>query len=312
MQQQQLTEDETGIASVKVNSKVAYTLQQFVDKATQTLTRTEDAVNDDNYEHYTLGQKIDLFQSMLADQQEQKDQQQQAEVNCIEQDRVTPISTTEDTVALELAKLFDDDPTDLNALFGIEIESSLTAIEGPVLNDAGRQLASPATPQSVPHRIEYSDLRNSRWPCELYAQRRRLNACLVRLLDADWRCEDDLRYKFHMLFGEDSDDEFSTHITSPSIDLVDEVLLSSCILRIRPWIVRHLMMPLQEGLIANRFLFKKLAKMLANSIVQINPYASERQVRLAVEQLFCLQPGGVQCARDLESLPTVFVERFEN
>lgn len=309
MQQQQLAEDETVIGSVKVNSKVAYTL--FVDKATQTLARTEDAVNDDNYEHYTLGQKIDLFQTRLSEQQEHKEQQQQSEVNCIEQDRATPLSTTEDMVALELAKLFDDEPTDLNALFGIEIESSLATNERPVLNDASRELASPATPQNVPNRSENCDLRNSRWPCELYAQRRRLNACLVRLLDADWRCEDDLRYKFHMLFGEDSDDEFATHISSPSIDLVDEVLLASCILRIRPWIVRHLMMPLQEGLIANRFLFKKLAKILANSIVQINPYASERQVRLAVEQLFCMQPGGVQSARDLDSLPTVFVERFE-
>lgn len=309
MQQQQLAEDETVIASVKVNSQVAYTL--FVDKATQTLTRTEDAVNGDNYEHYTLGQKIDLFQTRLAEQQEHQEQQQQTEVNCIEKDQGTPISSTEDTVALELAKLFDDDPTDLNALFGIDIESSLATNERPVLNDASRELASPASPQNVPHRIENCDLRNSRWPCELYAQRRRLNACLVRLLDADWRCEDDLRYKFHMLFGEDSDDEFATHISSPSIDLVDEVLLASCILRIRPWIVRHLMMPLQEGLIANRFLFKKLAKMLANSIVQINPYASERQVRLAVEQLFCMQPGGVQSARDLDTLPTVFVERFE-
>lgn len=308
MQKQQLIEEETITAS----PKVAYTLRKFVDKATQTFTKTEVAVNGDKYENYTLGQKIDLFQTRLTEQQEMQERQQGPQVNCVEQDPATPLSMTEDAVALELAKLFDDDPTDLNALFGIEVESTHATTERPEVKDTARQVASPATPQTVPQRVDNFDLRNSRWPCELYAQRRRLNSCLVRLLDADWRREDELRYKFHVLFGEDSDDEFATHISSPSIDLVDEVLLASCILRIRPWIVRYLMMPLQEGLIANRFLFKKLAKMLANNIVQINPYPSERQVRLAVEQLFCMQPGGVQCASDLDSLPAVFVERFES
>ncbi|KAH8420926.1 hypothetical protein KR222_009845, partial [Zaprionus bogoriensis] len=308
---------------------VANGLQQFVDKATQTTT-TKDLVNGDDYQDYTLCQKIDLFQSRLAQQEEaqEREQQQREQQQQLEQLReqqqqqqeklsqvaaqpaASPASSTEDAVAQELAKLFDDEPTDLNALFGIEIATSESTA---LLRDSARLMASPATPPTMrAHNASSNncDLRQSRWPCELYAQRRRLNACLVQLLDADWRCEDALRYKFHMLFGEDSDDEFATQICSPSIDLVDEVLLASCILRIRPWIVRHLMRPLQEGLIANRFLFKKLAKLLANSIVQLNPYASERQVRLAVEQLFCQQPRGVQCAQDLETLPAVFVERF--
>ncbi|KAH8399589.1 hypothetical protein KR215_004123, partial [Drosophila sulfurigaster] len=319
MQRQQIEQDNDD----DVEDAAMKRREQFVDKSTQTAALIEGMPNgdgehneDDNYTSYTLCQKIDLFQSRLAEH-ETKQQQQQSELQVNgQQPMASPASSIEDTVSQELAKLFDDEPTDLNALFGIEIEAN---------TDELKEFKEAATPQEKPTTSpDYTlplpahinnqqvDLRHSRWPCELYAQRRRLNACLVRLLDADWRCEDTLRYKFHMLFGEDSDDEFATEISSPSIDLVDEVLLASCILRIRPWIVHHLMRPLQEGLIANRFLFKKLAKMLANNIVLINPYSSERQVKQAVEQLFCIQPRGVQCELDLELLPSVFVERFES
>ncbi|XP_034116988.2 uncharacterized protein LOC117576385 [Drosophila albomicans] len=320
MQRQQIEQDNDydDVEDVAMKSR-----QQFVDKSTQTAALIEGMPNgegehneDDNYTSYTLCQKIDLFQSRLVEH-ETKQQQQQSELQVNgKQPMASPASSIEDTVSQELAKLFDDEPTDLNALFGIEIEAN---------TDELKEFKETTTPQQKPttspdytlplpahSNNQQVDLRHSRWPCELYAQRRRLNACLVRLLDADWRCEDALRYKFHMLFGEDSDDEFATEISSPSIDLVDEVLLASCILRIRPWIVHHLMRPLQEGLIANRFLFKKLAKMLANNIVLINPYSSERQVKQAVEQLFCIQPRGVQCELDLELLPSVFVERFES
>ncbi|XP_064550035.1 uncharacterized protein LOC135436381 [Drosophila montana] len=311
MQQQQIVEDTTTAKAPKANPGIVHAPQQLVDKATQTTSVPNDEQND-NYTSYTLSQKIDLFQSQLAELECKK--QLPAEFNGNERP-ATPMSSTEDEVAQELAKLFDDEPTDLNAIFGLEIETTegTDQLQKPLATAAQpKALPSPATPLTVPYSKSFSDLRNSPWPCELYAQRRRLNACLVRLLDADWRCEDALRYKFHTLFGEDSDDEFATHITSPSIDLVDEVLLASCILRIRPWIVRHLMRPLQEGLIANRFLFKKVAKMLANNIVLINPYASERQVKQAVEHMFCIQPRGVQSALDLESLPPVFVERFDS
>ncbi|XP_030565813.1 uncharacterized protein LOC115766131 [Drosophila novamexicana] len=313
MQQQHVVEDTTSAKAPKANPSIVHapSYKRLVDKATQTTSVPNDEKND-NYTSYTLSQKIDLFQSQLAEL-ECKDQPP-AEVNGNKRP-ATPMSSTEDEVAQELAKLFDDEPTDLNAIFGLEIDTTEAPDQLQKPPDMAAQLKalpSPATPSPVPYSQSFTDLRNSLWPCELYAQRRRLNACLVHLLDADWRYEDALRYKFHMLFGEDSDDEFATHITSPSIDLVDEVLLASCILRIRPWIVRHLMRPLQEGLIANRFLFKKVAKMLANNIVLTNPYASERQVRQAVEHMFCIQPRGVQSALDLESLPPVFIERFES
>ncbi|XP_034484322.1 uncharacterized protein LOC117789413 [Drosophila innubila] len=299
MQRQQLVEDAASIDAVSS--------PQFADKFTQ--TSTANGKHSDNYTNYTLGQKIDLFQTRLAEHESERE----TEVH-VKQQATTPESSTEDAVAQELAKLFDDEPTDLNALFGIETTSAMdihpdfTCAEAKQL----KPITSPSITQPVLHNENKTDLRHSRWPCELYAQRRRLSACLVRLLDADWRCEDALRYKFNMLFGEDSDDEFATHISSPSIDLVDEVLLASCILRIRPWIVHYLMRPLQEGLIANRFLFKKLAKMLANNIVLVNPYASERQVKQAVEQMFCIQPKGIQSENDLEFLPSVFVDRFDS
>lgn len=310
--QQQMQQLDENSPSTKASYANANAKPRLVDESTQTTSMPNDERND-SYTSYTLCQKIDMFQSQLAELEceEQLVQQKLVEVN-VKEMLATPMSTTEDEVAQELAKLFDDEPTDLSAIFGIDVE---TMTDADALNESSaaagqlKPLISPVTPSTGPSSKSTPDLRNSLWPCELYAQRRRLNACLVHLLDADWRCEDTLRYKFHMLFGEDSDDEFATHITSPSIDLVDEVLLASCILRIRPWIVRHLMRPLQEGLIANRFLFKKLAKMLANNIVLINPYASDRQVKQAVEYVFCIQPRGIQNALDLELMPPMFIER---
>ncbi|ALC47113.1 CG11983 [Drosophila busckii] len=304
-QEQSLGQDEETLQKLD-NSR---STKQFVDKATQTL---QDITNNDSYASYTLGEKMDLFQRKFLTHESQKEEPP-IEVNG---EARTPILSTEDTVAQELAKLFDDEPTDLNAIFGIEVQATATGAtqlpySEPRPADVKAAQASPTTPQPASHRKTHIDLRSSRWPCELYAQRRLLSACLVRLLDADWRCEHSLRYKFNLLFGEDSDDEFSTQISSPSIDLVDEVLLASCILRIRPWIVRHLMPPLQEGLIGNRFLFKKLAKTLAHNIVLINPYASEQHVKLAIEHMFCMLPRGVQSALDLDMMPGLVVDRFE-
>ncbi|BFF89442.1 uncharacterized protein DMAD_08201 [Drosophila madeirensis] len=307
----------------------ANSVQCLVDKATQTACKKPSNENlspslsnshaEDDNGSVELRQKIDLFQARLekseADQELpcRRCRQLRRNKRVVLQEQTEPMED-EDAVGKELALIFGEENTDLNEIFGIE---STAATDDPLVSDILEELPSvdetedPPTPLISALEHSETDLRTSRWPCELYAERRRLNSCLIRLLEADWRCEDRLRHKFHILFGEDSDDEFSAQISSPSIDLVDEVLLASCILRIRPWIVRHLMAPLQERLIANRFLFKKLAKMMAYHIVMANPYCSEQQVKQAVEHLFCLLPRGVQSAYDLESLPPVEVERFE-
>ncbi|KAH8258003.1 hypothetical protein KR038_004017 [Drosophila bunnanda] len=323
--QHQSTEASEDVVPVKFQ-------QTSVDKGTQTIwneSQNGHASNleDDNFESYELSRKIDMFQARLQESTEveeticrrcrsknvEKKQQQH-------QDQGSPFSGTEDAVAKELALLFGDEHTDLNEIFGIEpsavtddpqISAILEEIENAKL-PCTRNNEDPASPASQPQQQSQElDLRQSRWPCELYVQRMRLSACMVRALEADWRCEDRLRYKFHQLFGEDSDDEFATEISSPSIDLADEVLLASCVFRIRPWIVRHLMSPLEEGLIANRFLFKKLAKLLAHSIVLVNPYCSDMQIKQAVEHLFCLRPRGIQSAYDLDNLPPLDVDKFE-
>ncbi|XP_017071829.1 uncharacterized protein LOC108108315 [Drosophila eugracilis] len=304
----------------------------LVSKATQTIdmdlqngyVSSEEGNNDGSYE---LRRKIDMFQTSLENLEVQKEAlcRRCRRKNITPESKSlgnqgSPFSETEDAVAQELALLFGDEPTDLNDIFGIQptavtddphISAILEEIENAELPEKFEDPPSSPTATSPTWHKGEVDLRQSRWPCELYAQRRRLNACLVRLLEADWRCEDRLRYKFHLFFGDDSEDEFATQISSPSIDLVDEVLLASCVLRIRPWIVRNLMIPLKEGLIANRFLFKKLAKMLAHSIVMVNPYCSEHQIKHAVEHLFCLRPRGVQSAYDLDNLPPLDIARFE-
>ncbi|XP_053969687.1 uncharacterized protein LOC128871725 isoform X2 [Anastrepha ludens] len=166
-------------------------------------------------------------------------------------------------------------------LFVCSTEKQLWQSSPSKLNEASQMSASPIInlhghTTSQQHRLSsghserpVSNLRHSLWPCELYMQRRRLTASLSRLIEEDFRWHDIIKWKFQTLFGEDSDDEFAT--CSPSIEL-DEILICSCIRRISPWMVKHLMKPMQDGLIANRFLFKKLAKKLAHSIVLENQY----------------------------------------
>ncbi|KAH8375833.1 hypothetical protein KR200_000899, partial [Drosophila serrata] len=323
--QSQSPEDAKDVAPAKLD-------QTYVDKGTQTIWNEsqnghDSNLEDDNFESYELSRKIDMFQARLQESTEVEDSicrrcrsKNVKKKQNLHPDHGSPSSGTEDAVAQELAMLFGDEHTDLNEIFGIEasavnddpqISAILEEIENAELPYT-RKIEDPPSPPSQPQQQSQElDLRQSRWPCELYVQRMRLSACMVRVLEADWRCEDRLRYKFHELFGEDSDDEFATEISSPSIDLADEVLLASCVFRIRPWIVRHLMSPLEEGLIANRFLFKKLAKLLAHSIVLVNPYCSDMQIKQAVEHLFCLRPKGIQSAYDLDNLPPLDVDKFE-
>ncbi|KAH8278962.1 hypothetical protein KR018_011781, partial [Drosophila ironensis] len=288
----------------------------MVDKATQTSSKDFESVSSE------LSRKIDLFQAGLEELEEAKGDESLC-TQCSRKNKSSPsspLAESEDALARELATICGDDRCDLNEIFGIEpnavnddpqtvaILKEIDNAELPERNE-DENLHTPIAPPSPGE--PQSDLRASLWPCELYAQRKRLNACLIRLLEANWRCEDSLRHKFHQLFGEDSDNEFETLIASPSIELADEVLLGSCVHRIRPWIVRHLMCPLEDGLIANRFLFKKLAKRLAHSIVMVNAYCSEQQVKDVVEHLFCLRPQGIRSAYDLNSLPPLDVDKFE-
>lgn len=116
------------------------------------------------------------------------------------------------------------------------------------------------------------DLRQSLWPCELHMWKQRLRETLSQLADANIRHHDQLRERFLLLFGEDSEDEFAPY--SPSLEL-DQVLISSCMKRVAPIIVKYLMHPMNEGLIANRYLFKRLAKKFAFNIVMCDQYAGK-------------------------------------
>lgn len=55
--------------------------------------------------------------------------------------------------------------------------------------------------------------------------------------------------------------------------------MSSCKKRIAPWIVKHLQ-PMSDGLIENRFLFKKVAKHIAEKIILDDQYPGESNQEL--------------------------------
>ncbi|KFB52940.1 AGAP012993-PA-like protein [Anopheles sinensis] len=134
---------------------------------------------------------------------------------------------------------------------------------------------------------EPEDLRRSMWPCELHMQRMKLRGLLVRIAEDDYRRYENLvQSQFVTLFGEDDGEEQDLGPYSPSIELND-VLVSSCRQRIAKWVVQALMRPLNDGLIENRFLFKKLAKKLADNIIYLNQYPDKRFVRDYITDYFC-------------------------
>ncbi|XP_049538467.1 uncharacterized protein LOC125952796 [Anopheles darlingi] len=141
------------------------------------------------------------------------------------------------------------------------------------------------------------DLRRSMWPCELHMQRMKLRNLLVRIADEDYRRYEALQSRFVTLFGEDGGEEHDLGPYSPSIEL-NEVLMASCRQRIARWVVQALMGPLRDGLIANRYLFKKLAKRLAENIVYLDQYPDKKFIRQYVGDYFCSH----SCIRSIDDI----------
>ncbi|XP_005189833.2 uncharacterized protein LOC101895974 [Musca domestica] len=253
---------------------------------------------------------------------------------------VADMENSNDSVALELARLFSEEKTELDEIFGIDpnqepddpqICKILKEIEqaqvGGGCGVGSQQQPQEHTPkydniqksptiqsnsnnknnadQTSPNRSTNNpcekDLSNSLWPCELFMQKRKLSESLARLLEEDLRWHDIMKWKFAELFGEDSDDEFTP--CSPSIEL-DEILMGSCVKRISPWVVKHLMKPMKHGLIGNRFVFKKLAKHIARSIIMENQYPDEAIVKGCIENYFCLHQA-VMTLDDLQDVPSI-------
>lgn len=204
---------------------------------------------------------------------------------------------TEDSIAKELQTLFgtDDDQnidifgqstntSQINEIFteinnfvvpAASTVSTLSTISNcssteqvPFVNYPNTVLQEPeALAPVVDHELE---LKNSLWPCELHMQRMNLHQVLTEVACKGFRHSERIRRKFVQLFGpEDDDDDFGPY--SPSMEL-DDVILTSCKHRIAPWIVKSLMRPMKERLIANRFLFKKLAKTIAERLILLNQY----------------------------------------
>lgn len=87
-----------------------------------------------------------------------------------------------------------------------------------------------------------------------------------------------VKIKFIELFGEtDEEDDCDTLLGpySPSIEMADEILQYSCKKVTVNWIVQFLMFQFNIGKIANKVLFKKVAKFLAGRILRMTQYPGE-------------------------------------
>lgn len=125
-----------------------------------------------------------------------------------------------------------------------------------------------------PSEDKKTDLKKSLWPCEFHMQKMKLRELLSNIADMNYLKYERIRARFVILFGEYEEEEDELGPYSPSIEL-NEILVSSCRQRIAKWVVQALMKPLNDGLIANRFLFKRLAKHVADNIIFLNQYPGE-------------------------------------
>lgn len=194
-------------------------------------------------------------------------------------------SSINDDIECELEKLFggEEDEDDFAKIFGIHIEKKIEIIP------TEQEIMQPVVPEKSIENInikkfQSKKLKDSIWPCELHMQRLRYRNVMLEIADKGMRHHEKVRKRLLQLFGEDSDDE-ELCCYSPSIEL-DETLMGSCKTRIAPWVVAALMLPLKEGRIASRQLFKKLAKRLAESILRDNQYPDYGEIKMYVEYYF--------------------------
>ncbi|XP_035894361.1 uncharacterized protein LOC118504245 [Anopheles stephensi] len=197
----------------------------------------------------------------------------------------------DDEILRELQAMFEPSDDETN-IFGAQETPSVEPLQdgqqhgGPPAVSSSpqidRKILVPVAPPAEP-----PDLRCSMWPCELHMQRMKLRNLLVKIAEDDYRRYERLvQSEFVALFGADDGEEQDLGPYSPSIEL-NEVLVSSCRQRIAKWVVQALMRPLNDGLIANRFLFKKLAKRLADGIIYQNQYPDKKFIRNYVNDYFC-------------------------
>lgn len=242
---------------------------------------------------------------------------------------------TEDSIAKELQTLFGTDDDQNTDIFGqptntsqnnqicttinnfvVPVASTVSTLSttsncstepSPIVNYPNTILHEP---EAIAPAVDFAlELKTSLWPCELHMQRMNLHQVLTDVASKGFRRSERVRRKFEQLFGpEDGDDDFGPY--SPSMEL-DDMILTSCKNRIAPWIVKSLMRPMKEGLIANRFLFKKLAKTIAERLILLNQYPGnwykccfnrnfllnlilycldEKDVEDAVNEYFCEHP----------------------
>uniref|UniRef100_A0A182VS15 Uncharacterized protein n=1 Tax=Anopheles minimus TaxID=112268 RepID=A0A182VS15_9DIPT len=196
----------------------------------------------------------------------------------------------DDEILKELQAMFEPSDEEVN-IFGWSEDQDQSRVfpNEPLPSTHFAPPTSPKIDRKILHPVapEPQDLRTSMWPCELHMQRMKLRSLLVKIAEENYRRYERLvQTEFVALFGEDDGEEQDLGPYSPSIEL-NEVLVSSCRQRIAKWVVQALMRPLNDGLIANRFLFKKLAKRLADGIIYLDQYPDKKFIRNYVNEYFC-------------------------
>ncbi|XP_063709324.1 uncharacterized protein LOC134837862 [Culicoides brevitarsis] len=205
----------------------------------------------------------------------------------------------EKKIMQELNEMFGEEETknDVEDIFGAESSKNVVKVTrepSPVIDL--QTLSKMKDPEQEEKEMKQR-LMSSIWPCELHHQKMRLRTVLSDIAERNFRKYEKIKQRFRELFDDDeTENELAPY--SPSIEL-DEILLGSCRKRISHWVVKTLMMPYKNGQI-EKFLFKRLAKYLADSIIYQDQYPSETYVKDFVYDFICRHPR-IECLEDMYS-----------
>ncbi|XP_075984822.1 uncharacterized protein LOC142982283 [Anticarsia gemmatalis] len=135
---------------------------------------------------------------------------------------------------------------------------------------------------------------SSKWLCEEYHLKQKLNELLDRIGDYDRKSLERIKQKFIYYFGYDSDDE---GIISPLEETPEFVV--SCKERIAPWVVKILTPYYIRGHIIGKGVFKSLAKHLIRLIYQCSKYPAEYEVNSFITD-FLKNHKSIKCEADFK------------
>lgn len=179
----------------------------------------------------------------------------------------------------QLSIMFGDstesDTTASNEMVKSELESFLWEIQryDPNAKPPVSDFNKPNSNQRFLH--DSASHRGSWWSSELHTQRLLMQETYQKVAKKGKRHTVRLRRRMDDLFGvaavDDSSDE-NCEESSDTSTSIHPILMAGCLKRIAPWLVKHLMRPMQHDLIESRDSFINVARQIGQRVLELSQY----------------------------------------